>query len=441
MIAWSKRGASLLVGATCAQYALAADIPPAFAYLPTIAASAVESAPLLTMDEATRLALIDQPMLNSREAKIEAQQAQAIAAAQLPDPKLIGGLKELPIDTAEAFSVRRDNFTEFTVGISQEFTRSEKRRLKGARAAQGADIDRAALRSDERAVRRDVSLAWLNVYGAEQAYQLTQRLIDESALQVRALEKDYTAGKASQADWLAAKIDAELVGDKAHDWLHHALRARDDLERWIGEAARRPLAESPALPMLSAALPYLLERSDHHPAISGLDAQIDSSATDIALAKQAYKPDVSVELYFAYRPDYADFVGVQFTVGLPYFTQNRQDRELTAAQAKARDVKERKRDALRELHAQVSQDYVDWQHFTQRVAEFDTMITPDAKQRVVAARSAYAAGRGTFDAVLLARRGELDVQLQRLSLAVEAMRAQVRLNYLAAAQTISGDAP
>ncbi len=440
MIAWSKRGAFLLVAA-CAQYALAADIPPAFAYRPTTETPVVDAAPLLTLEEATRLALIDQPMLTSREARIEAQQAQAIAASQLPDPKLTGGLKELPIDTAEAFSVRRDNFTEFTVGVSQEFTRFEKRRLKGARATQGADIDRAALRSDERAVRRDTALAWLDVYEAAQAYQLTQRLIDESALQVRALEKDYTAGKASQADWLAAKIDAALVSDKAHDWLHHELRARDGLERWIGEAARRPLAESPALPVLSTALPYLLERSDHHPAIGSLDAQIDSSMTDIALAKQAYKPDVSVELYFAYRPDYADFVGVQFTVGLPYFTQNRQDRELTAAQAQARAIKERKRDALRELHAQVSQDYVDWQHFTQRVAEFDTVIIPDARQRIDAARGVYAAGRGTFDAVLLARRGELDVQLKRLALAVEAMRAQVRLNYLAAAQTVSGEAP
>ena len=440
MIAWSKRGASLLVG-MCAQLAVAADIPPAFAYVPAAQAAVVEVAPLLTLEEATRLALIDQPMLTSREARIEALQSQSIAAAQLPDPKLTGGLKELPVDTAEAFSVRRDNFTEFTVGISQEFTRSEKRRLRGARAAQGADIDRAALQNDERAVRRDTSLAWLDVYEAEQAYQLTQRLIDESALQVRALEKDYTAGKASQADWLAAKVEAELVNDKAHDWLHHELRARGGLARWIGEAAHRPLAQSPALPVLASALPHLLERSDHHPAIAGLDAQIDSSSTDIALAKQAYKPDVSVELYFAYRPDYADFVGVQFTVGLPYFTQNRQDRELASAQQQHRANQERKRDALRELHAQVSQDYVDWQHFAQRVAEFDTVIIPDARLRVDAARSVYAAGRGTFDAVLLARRGELDVQLQRLSLAVETMRAQVRLNYLAAAKITAGEMP
>ncbi len=439
MTRWSH-GAGLLLY-VAAQGAMAADPPPVFAHDPTLESATEQAAPLLTIEEAARLALVDQPLLMGRQAAIQAEQQQAVAVAQLPDPKLSGGLKELPIDTPEAFSVRRDNFTEFTVGISQEFTRAEKRRLRGERKSQGADIDRAALDNDERAVRRDAALAWLDVYEADQSYRLTQRLIDEAALQTRALEKDFTAGKASQADWLASKVVAELVSDKAHDWLHHELRARDGLARWIGEAAQRPLAESPTLPTLPATVGSLVERSDHHPVISALDRQITASTTDIALARQAYKPDVSVELYFAYRPDYADFVSVQFSIPLPYFTDNRQDRDLTAARQQSRAAEERKRDALRELHAQVSQNYVDWQHYTQRVLEFDTTIVLDAKRRVEAARSAYAAGSGGFDAVLLARRSLLDVQLQRLALATESARAQVRLLYLTAPRTVSGETP
>ena len=441
MIRWSKTWALAMLAAAPTPYASAADIPPAFAYVPSVEPLAKEAAPRLTMEEAARLALVDQPVLFGREAMIEAEQQRAVSAAQLPEPKLSGGLKELPVNTPEAFSIRRDNFTEFTVGISQEFTRAEKRRLRGARQSRGADVDRSALDNDQRMVRRDTLLAWLDVYEAEQAYQLTQRLIDEGALQVRALEKDYTAGKASQADWLAAKVDSELISDKAHNWLHHSLRARDGLARWIGEAARRPLSESPTLPALPTTLPSLVERSDHHPVIGGLDKQIDASTTDIALARQAYKPDVSVELYFAYRPNFPDFVGVEFTVPLPYFTQNRQDRDLAAAHQQSRAAEERKRDALRELHTQVNQNYVDWQHFTQRVAEFDSVIIPDARHRVDAARATYAAGRGGFDAVLLARRSLLDVQLQRLSLAAESARAQVRLDYLTASHTPAGDTP
>lgn len=441
MIGWPKSGVLLAVALVCTQGAAATEIPAAFAYMPAAQAPTADTARVLTLPEVMQLALMDQPLLTSREARIESEQQQAIVAAQLPDPKLTGGLKELPIDTSEAFSVRRDNFTEFTVGISQEFVRGEKRRLKSSRQTQAAETDRAALNNDTRTIRRDAALSWLEVYEAEQAMILTRHVVDEAQLQLQAVQTEYTAGKASQAEWFAAKIDAGLLADKAHDWLHHALKAREALARWIGdEAAQRPLAAAPTLPTLPATLPTMLARADQHPVVHGIDHQIEASATDIALAHQAYKTDFSVEVYTAYRPNYADFVGIQFTVGLPYFTKNRQDRELASALQQSRAAQEHKRDTLRELHAQVNQDYLDWQHYTERLADFDSSIIPDAQRRVDAARSSYGAGKASFDSVLLARRGQLDVQLQRLTLSVEVARAQVRLDYLTASQA-SGDTP
>jgi outer membrane protein, heavy metal efflux system len=404
-------------------------------------AGPTEGAAPLTMEEAARLAGVDQPLLTGRQAKIQAEDQQAIAASQLPDPQLSGGLKELPIDTSEAFSTRRDDFTEFTIGLSQDFPRAEKRRLQGARKQLDADADRASLDNEQRMVRRDASLAWLDVYEAEQSLKLAQRLADEAALQVQSLEKDYNNGKASQADWLAARVDAGLAADKAHDWLHHVLRMRAGLSRWIGDAAQRPVAESLTMPAIPTPLPGLIAGADHHPVIGNLDKQIEAAATDVALARQSYKPDYSVEVYYAYRRDFSDFVGVQFKMGLPYFTKNRQDRGLAAALEQSHASEDRKRDLLRELHAEVNQDYVDRRHYEERVVDFDASIIPDAERRVETARSAYQAGRGSFDTVLLARRGLLDVRLQRLALAVESARAQVRLDYWSAAQPPAGETP
>jgi outer membrane protein, heavy metal efflux system len=397
-----------------------------------------DSGPPLSLDEAARLSLVDQPILTGREAAIDADERQAVAAEQLPDPRLSSGLKELPIDTSEAFSVRSNNFTEFTVGLSQDLPRADKRRLKGERKRLEADIERAAMHNDRRALRRDASLAWLDVYEAEQGLRLARQLTSEAALQVQSLEKDYSNGKASQADWMAAKVDADLLQDKEHDWLHHALRMRAELTRWIGDAAQRPLASDVSLPVLPDLLPALMAAVDRHPLIDGLDKQIETSATDISLARQAYKPDVSVEGYLAYRPGFSDFVGIQVTVDLPYFTKNRQDPELAAAFQRSHASEARKQAMLRELHAQVTQYYLDWRHFGERVEQFDTTIIPDAARRIEDARSAYKAGRGSFDAILLARRSLLDVQQQRLVLAVEVARAQLRLAYFAAQDRAEG---
>jgi cobalt-zinc-cadmium efflux system outer membrane protein len=438
---WPRASSSLLVFIATVSQAASLDAlldPPLHAAeRPT-----ADAIPVLSLDEAVRLSLVDQPILSGHEAVINANERQAVSAAQLPDPKLSGGLKELPVDTSEAFSLRRDNFTEFTVGLSQELPRADKRRLKGERKQLDAETERAALNSDRRAIRRDASLAWLDVYESEQGLTLAQQLTAEAALQVQSLEKDYANGKASQADWSAAKVEAGLVQDKEHDWLHHAQRTRAGLARWIGgDDAQRPLAGALSLLSPPNALPELMAAVDHHPVIDGLDTQIEASANDIALARQAYKPDFSVEGYVAYRPGFSDFVGIQVSVGLPYFTKNRQDPELAAAFERSRASKDRKRDLLRELHARVGQDYLDWHHYRERVGEFDTAIIPNARRRIEEARGAYQAGRGSFDAVLLARRSLLDIQLQRLALAVEAARAQVRLQYFAAPQDRPGESP
>ncbi len=428
----SRAAASALLCATFLAHAeepVSGAVPAAHEH-PFDSAADAAGAPL-SIEDAVKLALTDQPILSGREATINAEEQQAVSAAQLPDPKLTAGLKDLPVDRGEAFSVRDDNFTMFSVGISQDFPRGDKRRLKGERKRLEAAMDRLGLDNDRRAIGRDASLAWLDVYESEQALQLTHQLSQESALQVRALENDYRNGRATQANWLAAKVEASLVDDKEQDWQHHVERMRASLSRWIGGEAQRPLAADLSSLPPPADFPRLAAAVERHPVVAGLQKQIETSDTDVKLARQAYKSDFSVEGYFGYRPDYADFAGVQVSLDLPFFTAKRQDRDLAAALRQSDAAQDRKADALRELHAQATEDYIDWHHARERTASFDSTIIPDAQRRVDAAQAAYASGGGAFDAVLMARRSLLDTQLQRLSLAVDAARAQVRLQYFA----------
>ena len=213
----------------------ASDVAPAGAAHQHAFDEAPSGSPL-SLADAMRLAQTDQPVLSARQAGIDADEQEAVAAAQLPDPKLSVGLKDLPVDRGEAFSVRDDNFTTFSVGLSQDLPRSGKRQLKGERKQLEADMGRYELETDRRAIGRDAALDWLDVYEAEQALHLTSQLADESALQVQSLESAYRAGRAAQADWLAARVEASLVGDKVQDGQHHVERMRAALSRWIGEA-------------------------------------------------------------------------------------------------------------------------------------------------------------------------------------------------------------
>jgi outer membrane protein TolC len=212
---------------------------------------------------------------------------------------------------------------------------------------------------------------------------------------------------------------------------------RAALSRWIGSSAGRPLAPDVNSTPEPAELVRVTAGIEQHPAVSGVQAQIEASRNDVAQAQQAYKPDFSIEAYVGHRPAYADLVGIQFSFDLPFFTRNRQDPELHAAQLRSQAAQERKEDLIRDLRAQATEDYVDWHHASERAATFDTEIIPEAQRRAEAAQSAYAAAKGSFDAVLLARRTLLEIRIQRLALSVDAARAQTRLQYFAA----SGELP
>ncbi len=389
--------------------------------------------PPLSIQEAMQLALTDQPILLNREALAAAEEQQAVSAAQLPDPKLSVGLRDLPFDGGEAFSVRDDSFTMFTVGISQDFPRAAKRKLKGERKRLDAQMDHYGLLNDRKVIARDTALSWLDVYEAERALSLAHELAVENGLQVQSMESGYRSGRNAQADWLAARVETDLANDKEQDWQHHVERMRAALSRWIGSSAGRPLADDLNAAPVTAELARVIAAIEQHPAVSEVQAQVEASRNDIAQAQQAYKSDFSIETYVSHRPAYADLVGVQLSFDLPFFTSKRQDPELRAARLRSEAAQDRKEDLLRDLRAQATEEYVDWHHASERAATFDKQIIPEAQRRIAAARSAYAAAKGSFDAVLLARRTLLEIQIQRLALFVDAARAQARLQYFVSA--------
>src|SRR5258705_13174772 len=71
----------------------------------TVGAHAAASATgdALALTEAAALAVQQQPLLAGLDAQAGAARDASVASAQLPDPRLFGGIRDLPIDTHEAY--------------------------------------------------------------------------------------------------------------------------------------------------------------------------------------------------------------------------------------------------------------------------------------------------------------------------------------------------
>lgn len=402
---------------------------PLFAVLSANAQSAPDTA--LTLPEAARLAVERQPMLEAQAAAVRAARENAVAGAQLPDPELRLGVRDLPVNTEDRYSLSRDSDTQIMVGVMQKFPAGASRRLRGEMGQREAEMAEQELVATRLLIRRDAALAWIEAWKPNQALAFTQEAVREAELQVRAVEIAYTANRATQADVLAARVALSLLRDEAEKQAQDTQHARSQLSRWIGDAAYRPL--DPEAPASDAPLPLdqLMARLRSHPHLSAYAKAVEVADADVELAKQSYRPGWWVELGYGYRTEFSEMATLQVGVDLPVFTRNRQDRGVAAKLAIQERAAQLRDDQVRQQEAQARLNSADWSLLHRRLKRFDTEILPQSEQRTAAALAAWQSGQGTLLGILEARRMTLENRIKRLELEADAQKHRINLAYLA----------
>jgi outer membrane protein TolC len=384
---------------------------------------------VLTLPEVQSLALTGQPALLAEAANVRAFRAQSVAAGQLPDPQLLAGITQLPVNGGEAGSLRDDDFTALSVGVSQEFPRAAKRALRAAALEQQATGAQLAASGLEQRVRLEAGRAYLDIVAAVHGAELLERLSTEAARQQDVAGIDLVAGRGAQPEVLAAVVEAALVADRGRALRQREQAARAGLARWIGAAADRPVRGT--LPVLAAppALGELLDRLPGHPALAAPATTAALAATELRLATAERKPDWRMEVRYDHRLEFPDLVTLMVGVDLPLFAGNRQDRVSAAALERLSAATAQRDDRLREATATVTAAYRDWQAGTERLRYYDDALLPPGVGRVEAALAAYRAGRGDLSELLEARRSLLETELMRNDLATQVARDRLQLQY------------
>lgn len=393
----------------------------------------------LELPEAANLAVGSQPLLQGLEAQTRAARESAVAARQLPDPQLLTGVADLPINTGDAGSITRDSGTQIQVGLVQEFPLAEKRQLRGELSErEAARLDAEHILA-EHTIRRDASLAWLELWRYDQMLSLTRANLREAETQMQAVEIALKTGTATQAEFLAARQEADRLRDDVAGAEQNIAHARNALSRWIGEAAQRPvcpdLPDVPALPSLAVTL----ERVTLHPLLAGAAAQVAAAQTGAELAQAAYKPDWRVEMGYGYRPAFSEMVMLQVGVDLPVFTGNRQDRSLAAALAQKDAAEFAVEDAGRQLASEARLNHHDFERLARRLKDYDQTLLPQSENRITAALAGWRSGRGALREVLDARRAALEIQMAKLDLQLDLAKHYIQLTYLGAYETGTGE--
>jgi outer membrane protein TolC len=383
----------------------------------------------LSLEEALALASQQSAQLAAQRHGIEAAQRAVVPARELPDPKLFFGVDNLPVTTSDAFSLNRDFMTMRKIGVMQDFTRGQKRELKGQLAERIADRESAMLVDTQAALRRDVATAWVQRYFAERMNSVVAEQTEEATLQRDAIRAGLKSNRTQPADLLAVEITLQSLLDKRAQYDKESARAKAMLTRWLGTAAERPLAEfTPHRPPVDSS--NLTDHIEQHPHVQSLDRQIAVVQAEASIAQAETKPDWSLELAYAQRgPAFSNMVSVQVSIDLPIFQSRRKYPAIASKAAQVEQARDLKEDAIRSHLAEARAALTDWDAARDRAKHYDDVLLPLARERVKTLLAAYRGGRSELAPVLEARRVELDLKVQRLQLVAEQATAYAQLLY------------
>jgi len=386
---------------------------------------------VLTLERAIDRALQDSPQVNASAATLEGAQAAAPSAGRLPDPELVAGVDNLPVDTAERFSFTDDFMTMRKIGVMQAFPSGKKRRLQAERADREIDIAQGELRKSRFETGRAVGEAWIAAAVAEQSLARLLTLRPDTELQATAARAALSSGRTTAAEALESQRLVAALNDRILSLQQEAEMQRAELARWIGADADLPLAPIPVDRAIEHTAETLIAQVPDHAPLAPVVARLDAAKADVELARADKRPDWSAELTYSERgSEFSDMVSLEFRVGLPLFSRHRQDPIIAEKLATVR-AQEAERDAEVRMHtAEVRAAFAEWRLGRQRLDNYANELLPLARDRARTALAAYGAGRDDLRSAIEALSDEIDVQLGDAQLRGSVARAWLFLHLL-----------
>ncbi len=397
------------------------------------APATAQSVQALSFERAQALAVERAPMLAARAASVDAADQLRTSANQLPDPRLLAGIANLPISGADRFSLSAEPMTMSNIGLMQDVPNGAKRAARVLGAEARAERERALLEAERLAVQREVAQAWLMRYFAERQLAQFQKLEAENRLLLDTVASRVAGGRAMPADATMARQEALMLADRRDELARERAKAMATLARWLGDEASLPLAGSPpALKVEPAALQASVEQQAD---LRVFEPMLRMTNAEVQEMEAAKKGDWNWEFMYSKRGSaYGDMVSVQFTFELPFWAEQRQDPQVAAKQKEAERIGAERDDLARRRREDIGLQLAELDELSRKLDRLRGASEPLANERVALSMAAYEGARGDLAAVLVARRERAELGLRAIELEARQYALRARLNYLIAEQ-------
>ncbi|MES2208481.1 MAG: TolC family protein [Pseudomonadota bacterium] len=376
----------------------------------------------LSLIQALQLAEHHAPSMAAFNARIHAARHTAIPAGELPDPKLVIGIDNLPVNGADRFSLTRDFMTMQKVGIMQEMPNEDKRhaRIDSAQAAiERAEAEQA---TELLHVHRETALAWIAVQTIERKLVIFESFFHENRLLASAIRAQIASGKGDISEAVVPKQEAAMLEERKDELNRDLAQARSKLRQWVGNQGDEPLAGS--VPDWLIKRELVIHRIHHHPELAAFIPATKQAEAEVREAQSMKTPDWSWEVGYAKRGQlYSDMVMLQFTIDLPLFSSTRQNPKVAAKQDEVTRIEAEREAMLREHTQMLESDLAEYERLERSLQRSTQVFLKLAQEKVNLALASYRSGKGSLSSLIAARRELIEASIKPVEL--EGQRAML----------------
>lgn len=292
--------------------------------------------PALTLEEAERSALAENPDIAVAARRVAMAQAHVPVAGALDDPMAMYKGWGVPLQRPWNYNAAQNMFS-----ISQTLPGRGKRDLRTSVAESDVDVAKANLEQVRLVVRVQVRKAFADLLRTEDEMRIHNEHLGIARQAIEAARIKYTNGKVPQQDILKAQVAMTRLAEHMIQFDHDAELAKARLNTLLRRNPDAPLrvvgehTELATLPTVKSLEDLALQS---RPDLLAAEKAAERSHKEQALAKKAYTPDFTVSAGYMLMPSGQDMRNaymVEGSMNLPWLNRHKHDAEIAEATVQA----------------------------------------------------------------------------------------------------------
>lgn len=388
----------------------------------------------LSIDEAQRIALMEEPRVEALEREASALIDLSKADQKLPDVQVRTGLMNFPLERG---GFRTEGMTHLTVGLRQSLPpRGQRSALAGEKRSLAIQkIQQANSRTRE--VTLEVRNAWLESYFGDRAIALVTESRSLFVELVRVAQSLYSVGSQNQNDVLQAQLELSKLDDRLLGVKQSRLESYTMLERLLGQSltvsVQEDLPNWTTVPPLDQLQDSLLD----HPLVEASNALLRADEAKYDFEESELNTRWMVDLAYSYRDGQlpnntarSDFLSATLSFNVPLWGREREVRRMSAASAQKEATAFNRSLLLRDLRNDLVIAHSRWETVSKRISLYEENMIRQSNDHSQATLAAYRNKQVGLSDVVRSYIEQIDIQLAYLRLQVDSLKTWALIDSL-----------